>query len=79
MMMSRPVEVHQMHLRPADFFTFNPALDVPSTRNKASVLVPCCGNGQATEQEKPLTHLQGNGKEIDAEAAGASVTNGKTE
>lgn len=32
-----------MHLRPADFFTSNPALDVPSTRNDASVLVPCCG------------------------------------
>lgn len=32
-----------MHLRPADFFTSNPALDVPSMPNKASVLVPCCG------------------------------------
>ncbi|KAH7316696.1 copper amine oxidase [Stachybotrys elegans] len=77
-----PVEIHQMHLRPADFFTFNPALDVPSTKNAASVLVPCCSNGEAskaTEQDKPLSHLQGSGKEIDAQAAGASVTNGKTE
>ncbi|KAI1140636.1 copper amine oxidase 1 [Hypoxylon sp. FL0543] len=37
-----PVEIHQFHLRPADFFTSNPALDVPSTRNESSVLVPCC-------------------------------------
>ncbi|KAI2610481.1 copper amine oxidase 1 [Hypoxylon sp. NC1633] len=37
-----PVEIHQFHLRPADFFTSNPALDIPSTRNESSVLVPCC-------------------------------------
>ncbi|KAF4124381.1 primary-amine oxidase [Geosmithia morbida] len=37
-----PVEVHQVHLRPADFFTSNPALDVPSDRNQASVRVGCC-------------------------------------
>ncbi|KAI1463721.1 copper amine oxidase [Daldinia caldariorum] len=37
-----PVEIHQFHLRPADFFTRNPALDIPSTRNESSVLVPCC-------------------------------------
>ncbi|KAH9884017.1 copper amine oxidase [Xylariomycetidae sp. FL2044] len=39
-----PVEIHQFHLRPADFFTSNPALDVPSTRNESSVLVSCCNN-----------------------------------
>jgi primary-amine oxidase len=45
-----PVEIHQLHLRPADFFTANPAVDVPGTRNEASVLVngthgseSCCG------------------------------------
>ncbi|KAI1380038.1 copper amine oxidase 1 [Hypoxylon crocopeplum] len=37
-----PVEIHQFHLRPADFFTSNPALDIPSTRNETSVLIPCC-------------------------------------
>ncbi|SPO00202.1 related to peroxisomal amine oxidase (copper-containing) [Cephalotrichum gorgonifer] len=37
-----PVEIHQMRLRPADFFTSNPALDMPSGRNGASVLVGCC-------------------------------------
>ncbi|KAL7621010.1 hypothetical protein AAE478_008322 [Parahypoxylon ruwenzoriense] len=40
-----PVEIHQLHLRPADFFTSNPALDVPSTRNESSVLVSCCDDG----------------------------------
>ncbi|KAI1766736.1 copper amine oxidase 1 [Hypoxylon sp. FL1150] len=37
-----PVEIHQFHIRPADFFTSNPALDVPSTKNESSVLIPCC-------------------------------------
>ncbi|KAI0173666.1 copper amine oxidase 1 [Hypoxylon sp. FL1284] len=37
-----PVEIHQFHIRPADFFTSNPALDIPSTRNETSVLIPCC-------------------------------------
>lgn len=42
---SRPSETHQIHLRPADFFTSNPGLDVPSDRNEASVRVACCGTG----------------------------------
>lgn len=71
-----------MHLRPADFFTSNPALDVPSNRNEASVLVPCCGtkpadsapaeNGKSV-QDEPATHLQGSGPDIDAAKAGAHV------
>lgn len=77
-----------MHLRPADFFTTNPALDVPSTRNQASVLVPCCGSNEkaaegmaATEkvasvQDSPLSHLQGGQPDIDAQKAGAGVQNG---
>ncbi|KAG8415846.1 hypothetical protein J3459_014006 [Metarhizium acridum] len=42
-----PVERHELHLRPVDFFDANPALDVPSHRNTASVLVDgeCCVNG----------------------------------
>jgi primary-amine oxidase len=78
-----------MHLRPADFFTSNPALDVPSKRNEASVLVPCCGgtngetaaakNGEASVQDSPLTHLQGSAPDIDAKQAGASVENGDGE
>jgi primary-amine oxidase len=34
----RPVETHQIHLKPADFFTCNPAIDVPSSRNMTSKL-----------------------------------------
>lgn len=68
-----------MHLKPADFFTSNPALDVPSTRDKSSVLVPCCDqkdmvsrhNGDARQQ--PLEHLQGNSDDVPAAEAGAHV------
>ncbi|KAI1662820.1 copper amine oxidase [Daldinia decipiens] len=45
-----PVEIHQIHLRPADFFTRNPALDIPSNRNESSVLVPCCDKVNGTAQ-----------------------------
>ena len=86
----RPVEIHQMHLHPADFFDANPALDVPSTANKASVLVPCCeqssvGNGVASTNgaessvlSNPMSHLQGAGPDIDPEVAGASVERNNT-
>lgn len=40
-----PVEIYQIHYKPSDFFTANPAIDVPSTKNMASVLVErgaCC-------------------------------------
>lgn len=73
-----PVEIHQLHLKPADFFTCNPAIDVPGTKNMASVLAngatngstndtngtngSCCANGE--EQGAPGSHLQGTG-EID--------------
>ncbi|PNH38121.1 hypothetical protein VD0004_g8694 [Verticillium dahliae] len=39
-----PVEIHHLNLRPADFFTSNPALDVPTTRNQTSVTVGCCSS-----------------------------------
>ena len=32
----RPVEIHTIQLKPADFFTRNPAIDVPSTKNVTS-------------------------------------------
>ncbi|KAI8959736.1 copper amine oxidase [Daldinia sp. FL1419] len=76
-----PVEIHQFHLRPADFFTRNPALDVPGNRNESSVLVPCCEKidgaaqngthqsstccGDETSQQDPVSHLQGTGPDID--------------
>ncbi|KAF4983143.1 hypothetical protein FZEAL_1366 [Fusarium zealandicum] len=78
-----PVEVHQMELRPADFFTSNPALDVPSMRNEASVLLSCCGNAddaglekEPLVQEDPMSHLQGGGADIEARMAGAKVEDG---
>ncbi|GES61282.1 copper amine oxidase 1 [Aspergillus terreus] len=43
-----PVEIFQLMIRPSDFFTENPALDVPSNKNGASVVVgkssECCRN-----------------------------------
>ncbi|KAF9875083.1 copper amine oxidase [Colletotrichum karsti] len=75
-----PVEIHQMHIRPADFFEANPALDMPGSRNKTSVIVPCCGekaeNGikeEGSVQTSAATHLQGAGPDVDAKEAGAHV------
>ncbi|KAF4444048.1 copper amine oxidase 1 [Fusarium austroafricanum] len=75
-----PVEIQQIHLRPADFFTSNPALDVPSTKNESSVLLSCCDTplsvGQENQplvQEDPASHLQGVGSDIEARMAGAHI------
>lgn len=40
-----PAEVHQINLRPADFFTQNPSIDVPSSKNMTSVLANGTTNG----------------------------------
>ncbi|KAF2654258.1 copper amine oxidase-like protein [Lophiostoma macrostomum CBS 122681] len=39
-----PCDVFQVHFKPADFFSANPAIDVPSRKNLSSVLVgkECC-------------------------------------
>ena len=60
---------------------------MPSTRNEASVLVSSCcraddnkedaGAGGVSVQENPASHLQGGGPDIDAEMAGASITEEK--
>lgn len=45
-----PVEIHQIHLRPTDFFEQNPSIDVPSSKNMASQEVPkgsCCNGGDS--------------------------------
>lgn len=39
----RPVDIFQINLRPADFFTANPSIDVPSNKNTASQLVTTNG------------------------------------
>jgi len=44
---NRPVEIHQVHLKPTDFFAANPSIDVPSSKNTASRLVQggdCCSD-----------------------------------
>ncbi|OLN96628.1 Copper amine oxidase 1-like protein 2 [Colletotrichum chlorophyti] len=73
-----PVEIHHLNIRPADFFTSNPALDMPSSKNEASVIVPCCDgktNGvrgrDESVQKAALTHLQGTGPDVTVEEAGA--------
>jgi primary-amine oxidase len=41
----RPVEIHELQIKPADFFAANPSIDVPSNRNLTSKLVEnesCC-------------------------------------
>jgi primary-amine oxidase len=62
-----PVEIHQIHLRPADFFTANPAIDVPGTKNATSILAPesqsCCESGDV--QQAASSHLQGTGPDFD--------------
>ncbi|KAH7372203.1 primary-amine oxidase [Cadophora sp. MPI-SDFR-AT-0126] len=61
-----PVEIHQLHLRPADFFSANPAIDVPGLKNTASVLAPsdsCCESGSV--QQAPASHMQGTGPDLD--------------
>ncbi|TWU72970.1 hypothetical protein ED733_003858 [Metarhizium rileyi] len=76
-----PMEMYQIHLRPADFFEANPALDVPSEKNETSVLVHCCGtsgvasgdDGRPPVQKDPVAHGQGGNAAVDAGAVGAHV------
>lgn len=43
-----PCEIYQLHYKPSDFFERNPAIDVPSSKNNASVLVgsECCSTSE---------------------------------
>lgn len=43
---SRPVEILQVHLTPSDFFTQNPAIDVPCEKDNGSVLLSDCCESQ---------------------------------
>ncbi|KAK5270272.1 hypothetical protein LTR99_005656 [Exophiala xenobiotica] len=68
-----PVEIHELQLKPADFFERNPALDVPGNKNHSSVEIgrstngACCEssgavngiNGNGSVQSAPIAHLQG--------------------
>lgn len=57
-----PVEIHHVTLRPADFFTANPALDVPSNKNMASELVerPATNGTPATNGVNGHAETNGN-------------------
>jgi primary-amine oxidase len=49
----RPVEIHQLHIKPSDFFSANPSIDVPSNKNLSSTLVEkdlCCQDKLAKEK-----------------------------
>lgn len=37
-----PVEITQVSIVPSDFFTANPSIDVPSSKNTSSQLADCC-------------------------------------
>lgn len=51
-----PVETHQIQLKPADFFTKNPAIDVPSAKNQTSILYKKGGLVSGFVAEVPQTH-----------------------
>jgi primary-amine oxidase len=46
----RPVEMLELHITPSDFFTKNPAIDVPSNKDLISKLA----NGCCEKKEMPL-------------------------
>lgn len=66
-----PMEKHEIHLRPADFFDRNPAINVAGSKNMSSVEVgrdgeSCCNGSSAnghgedgSVQAAPTSHLQG--------------------
>ncbi|KZF20619.1 copper amine oxidase [Xylona heveae TC161] len=63
-----PMESHSVHLRPVDFFTRNPAIDVPGSKNLSSVLAPGSKQGDGSSccsgkvQSQPTSHGQGQGE-----------------
>jgi primary-amine oxidase len=62
--MNRPVEIHHVQLRPSDFFSANPSIDVPSNRNLASKEMRKNGTTQSNGNENGQTcchRTNGNG------------------
>ncbi|KAI1812162.1 copper amine oxidase 1 [Poronia punctata] len=83
-----PVEIHQFHIRPADFFTRNPAIDMPTGKNESSVLLSgndssCCNNKKDADsgsvQENAVAHLQGTATDIDPKDLGSKTNGGDKE
>lgn len=51
-----PVEISQVSILPSDFFTCNPSIDVPGSKNMTSKLADCCQSNGA-----PVTNGHVNG------------------
>ncbi|KAF7958424.1 hypothetical protein EAE96_001972 [Botrytis aclada] len=52
-----PVEIHELKIKPADFFEANPSIDVPSSRNMSSKLV---GEGSTKKEEEICCKANGS-------------------
>lgn len=51
-----PVEIHELKIKPADFFEANPSIDVPSSRNMSSKLA---GGGSTKKEEESCCKTNG--------------------
>ncbi|EME42141.1 hypothetical protein DOTSEDRAFT_45705 [Dothistroma septosporum NZE10] len=67
-----PVEIHQINLRPADFFEANPSIDVPSARNSESKLVVNGGQVNGAEQNGCCSGTNGTNGHAEEEVNGAT-------
>lgn len=47
-----PVDIVQVPIVPVDFFEANPAIDVPSSKNKNSQLADGCSSCESKEKSK---------------------------
>lgn len=61
-----PVEIHELKLRPGDFFTENPGIDLPTKKNESSVLTngngECCAtNGHTNGHSNGTNGMNGQG------------------
>ncbi|KAK6613543.1 copper amine oxidase [Botrytis cinerea] len=52
-----PVEIHELKIKPADFFEANPSIDVPSSRNMSSKLA---GEGSPKTEEESCCKANGS-------------------
>jgi primary-amine oxidase len=66
-----PVEIHQLHIKPVNFFTENPAIDVPSSKNSASKLT----NGHGSNGVNGTNGTNG----VTSNGNGSCCSNGATE
>lgn len=65
-----PVEIHQINLRPADFFEANPSIDVPSNRNLESKLVVNGANGLSNGVNGHTNGVSGHANGVNGDTNG---------